>query len=149
MKTLARLLATFFGAGLFPFAPGTFASLWAVLIFKLLVSNLSWLFQIGAIVIVFFVGVWASSRHAVELGRKDPRPVVIDEVCGQWISLLAAPPTWGFAAAGFVLFRVFDVVKPFPIRRLEALPSGWGIMADDVLAGLYAAAVMQVYIALL
>ncbi len=100
MKTLARLLATFFGTGLFPVAPGTFASFWAALIFKLLISGLSGSFQIGAIVVVFFVGVWASGRHAVAIGRKDPRPVVIDEVCGQWISLLAAPPTWGFAAAG-------------------------------------------------
>ena len=148
MNTLVRLLATFFGAGLFPFAPGTFASLLAVLAFKLTLERASGPIRLGAIVLVFFVGVWAAGRHAARLGRKDPRPIVIDEVCGQWISLLAVPPTWGFMAAGFVLFRVFDVVKPFPIRRLEALPGGWGIMADDVLAGLYAAAVMQIYLVL-
>jgi len=148
MNTLARLLATVFGAGRFPVAPGTFASLLAVLVFKLALARFSWTIQIGAILCVFFIGVWAAGRHAARLGRKDPRPIVIDEVCGQWISLLAVPPTWGFMAAGFVLFRVFDVVKPFPIRRLEALPGGWGIMADDVLAGLYAAAVMQIYLVL-
>jgi phosphatidylglycerophosphatase A len=148
MKSLARMAATIFGAGRFPFAPGTFASLLAVLAFKFLLSGLPWPFQIGAVILLFFIGVWASGIHSAELGRKDPRPVVVDEVCGQWISLLFAPTTWGFLAGGFVLFRVFDVVKPFPIRRLEALPSGWGIMADDVLAGIYAAAVLQIVLVL-
>lgn len=148
MNALARLLATFFGAGLFPFAPGTFASLLAALAFKLALERASVAVQIGAILALFFVGVWAAGKHAARLGKKDPRPIVIDEVCGQWISLLAVPPSWGFLAAGFFLFRAFDVVKPFPIRRLEALPKGWGIMADDVLAGLYAAAVIQIYLVL-
>lgn len=148
MNVVARLLATVFGAGRFPVAPGTFASLLAALAFKLVLSEATWPIQIGVIAALFIIGVWAAGRHSAELGRKDPRPVVVDEVCGQWLAFLFAPPTWGFLAAGFLLFRAFDVVKPFPIRRLETLPSGWGIMADDVLAGIYSAAVLQIYLAL-
>jgi phosphatidylglycerophosphatase A len=148
MNTVARLLATVFGAGRFPIAPGTFASLLAALAFAFVLSATAWPIQVGAIVALFFIGVWSAGRHAIEIGRKDPRSVVIDEVCGQWIGLLFVPPTWGFLAAGFFLFRAFDVVKPFPIRRLETLPSGWGIMADDVLAGIYSAAVIQIYLVL-
>jgi phosphatidylglycerophosphatase A len=148
MNIVARLLATVFGAGRFPIAPGTFASLLAALAFKFGLSGAAWPFQVGAIAAVFVIGVWASGIHSAELGRKDPRPVVVDEVCGQWLAYLFAPPTWGFLVAGFLLFRAFDVVKPFPIRRLETLPSGWGIMADDVLAGIYSAAVLQLYLAL-
>jgi phosphatidylglycerophosphatase A len=148
MSMLVRWIATLFGAGRFPLAPGTFASLLAALAFRFLLAGLFWTFQIGAIVLVFFIGVWASGRHAAALGSKDPRPVVIDEVCGQWISLMFLPAGWGFLAAAFVLFRAFDVIKPFPIRHLEALPAGWGIMADDVLAGIYAAAVLQLVLVL-
>jgi phosphatidylglycerophosphatase A len=148
MNRLAGILATFFGSGYFPVAPGTFASFWAALAFRFLLAGLSWPVQIGLILIIFFVGVWAAESLAARLGRDDPRPVVIDEVCGQWISLLFLPTGWGFLAAGFLLFRVFDVIKPFPIRRLESLPGGWGIMADDVLAGIYAGALIHIYLAL-
>jgi phosphatidylglycerophosphatase A len=148
MNTFARLLASFFGSGYFPFAPGTFASFWAALAFRFLLAGLAWPIQVGLILLVFFVGVPAAENLAAHLGRRDPHPVVIDEVCGQWISLLFLPPTWGFLAAGFFLFRVFDVIKPFPIRRLEDLPGGWGIMADDVLAGIYSGALIHLYIAL-
>ena len=148
MNTVARLLATVFGAGRFPVAPGTFASAIAALVFRYALAKAVWPVQIGAIAAIFIAGVWASGVHADALGGKDPRPVVVDEVCGQWIAYLFVPPSWGFLAAGFLLFRAFDVFKPYPIRRLEALPAGWGIMADDVLAGIYAAAALQIYLVL-
>ncbi len=148
MSAPARLLATVFGAGFFPVAPGTFASLIAVLVYKLLLSGLPLPAQAGILLFVSLAGVWAAGKTARLLGRKDPRPIVVDEVCGQWLSLIAVPAGWGFMAAGFFLFRVFDVFKPFPIRRLESLPDGWGIMADDLLAGVYAAALILIYVAL-
>ena len=144
MNLLARAIATVFGSGRVPLAPGTFASFLAVLAYKYLLSGLSGPARAGTLAAIFLAGLWASGAHSAALGLKDPRPVVIDEVCGQWISLLFVPPAWGYLAGGFLLFRVFDVLKPFPIRRLESLPGGWGIMADDVLAGLYAAAVLRI-----
>ena len=148
MKRLAWILSTFFLSGEFPVVPGTFASLIAALLYKF------WLFRLSgprfAILIlgVFFIGVAAASVHARELGRADPRPVVIDEACGQWIACFLVPPSWGPVLAAFVLFRIFDILKPFPIRRLERLPGGWGIMADDVLAGIFAALLLQAYLLL-
>jgi phosphatidylglycerophosphatase A len=95
-------------------------------------------FQVAITVIVFFASVAASTRLARSLGKKDPGVVVVDEVVGQWISLLFLPFTPAVAVAGFVLFRVLDVFKPWPARQLESLPDGWGIMSDDVMAGIYA-----------
>ena len=100
--------------------------------------------QVAITVIVFFVSVAASTRLARSLGRKDPGVVVVDEVVGQWVSLLFLPFTPAVAAAGFVLFRVLDVFKPWPARQLESLPEGWGIMSDDVMAGLYANVLLRI-----
>jgi phosphatidylglycerophosphatase A len=97
---------------------------------------------LGIIAAVTYLGIWAATRTEKVTGRKDPGIVVVDEVAGQLITFLFLPwdsPAWVFAV-GFVLFRVFDIWKPYPIRRLESLESGLGIMADDVLAGIYAAA---------
>ena len=94
--------------------------------------------QVAITVAVFFASVAASTRLARSLGKKDPGVVVVDEVVGQWVSLLFLPFTPAVAAAGFVLFRVLDVFKPWPARQLESLPDGWGIMSDDVMAGIYA-----------
>jgi phosphatidylglycerophosphatase A len=88
--------------------------------------------------IVFAVGIWTAGEAEEFFGSKDPGPVVIDEIAGQIITLLARPDaSWRWLLAGFVLFRLMDVVKPFPARRAEHLPGGWGIMTDDVAAGLY------------
>jgi phosphatidylglycerophosphatase A len=148
MKLLAKILATFFGTGAFPFAPGTFASLAAALVYKFGLFRLSGTLQAVVIVVVFFVGVAAASVHARELGRPDPRPVVIDEACGQWIACFLIPPGWMPVLAAFFLFRLFDVWKPFPIRQLERLRGGWGIMADDVLAGIFAGLLVHGYLLL-
>lgn len=132
-RHLALALATAGGAGYWPWGPGTAGSLVAVLAFYFGVPAL-W-----AAVAGLLPAVWAAGETARLLGKKDPQIVVIDEVIGQWIALAgAARGSWPSLAAAFVLFRLFDMTKPWPLRRLERLPGGWGIVIDDVAAGLYA-----------
>ncbi len=142
---LALLISTWFYAGYFPAGPGTAGSLAAVLIAIFFHHHLglpAWCFSAFAAAL-FFPAVWAATVTARESKLKDPGFVVVDEVIGQWIALSAAPHFyWKSALAGFALFRLFDIWKPFPIRRLEALPGGWGINADDALAGVYAGLVL-------
>ena len=90
----------------------------------------------------FLLGVWSASVLEKDLGP-DPPQVVVDEVVGYWIAMFALPRSWALAIAGFFLFRIFDIVKPFPVRRAERLRSGWGIMTDDVLAGVYTNVLLQ------
>lgn len=130
-------LATGFGSGYSPFAPGTAGSLVGLVLFWPL-QRLDLGLQVAVVIVVFVLGVAVAGDVAQRVGREDPGIVVVDEVVGMWISLLALPWSPGVAFAGFFLFRVMDVVKPFPARRLEDLPAGWGIMADDVMAGIYA-----------
>jgi len=158
------------GVGYFPIAPGTLGSLvgaglylalWTWL-YQLLEANalrgrlnLLYIFtpQLSFMLLLVFVvtvtGIWAASRAERVLQRKDPSVVVIDEVAGQMIALLTGPfwlPTWWSILSAFILFRAFDIWKPYPIRRLEALESGLGIMADDVVAGVYALIVNSILI---
>lgn len=140
---LATVLATAGGAGFSPVAPGTAGSAVGLLLFWPLARQ-PLIVQGAATLAVFLVGVWASTRLARRLGRKDPGLAVIDEVAGQWVTLLALPFTPLTAALGFFLFRACDVIKPWPARSLEGLPEGWGIMADDVAAGVYAHLLLRV-----
>jgi phosphatidylglycerophosphatase A len=107
--------------------------------------NAQWLLPAAALIsaAVTLIGIPTSTVVARESGRKDPGFVVIDEVAGQMIALIGAPLNWKYLLAGFILFRSFDIVKPFPLRRLEKLPDGTGIMMDDVGAGLYALVLVQ------
>jgi phosphatidylglycerophosphatase A len=142
---LARFVATGFFSGLSPFAPGTAGSAVGLLLFV----PLAWASrpaQIGICIAVFFVGVFASSHVARRVGLEDPGIVVVDEVLGMWLSILGLPFTPMVAVLGFLLFRVLDVVKPYPASALEYLPRGWGIMADDVAAGLYANLLLRVFL---
>ncbi len=133
----AHVLASGFGSGHSPIVPGTAGSAVGALLFLPLVGRgLGW--QVAAATLVFFLGVAASARVARRRGQEDPSVVVIDEIVGQWITYIALPFTLTSALVGFVLFRIMDVVKPWPARQFEALPGGWGIMTDDVMAGLYA-----------
>lgn len=141
----ALTLATWFGCGYFPIAPGTAGSLAAVAIAWLLAAHCGFGRLEFAIMgaLAFFAGIWPADRTARYLGKKDPRHVVIDEVSGQWFAYAgAAHFNWKSALAGFLLFRILDIWKPAPARQAEGLPGGWGIMADDVIAGLYAALVL-------
>jgi phosphatidylglycerophosphatase A len=158
------------GVGYFPIAPGTMGSLVGVGLYLIIwVESFSWLQNRAArgrlnplyiftpqmalmLVVIFLVtmaGIWAASRAEKLVRKKDPSIVVIDEVAGQMIALLSGPfwaPTWWSVLTAFILFRAFDIWKPYPIRRLEALESGLGIMLDDVAAGAYALVVNSVLI---
>ncbi len=138
---IASQLATFFGCGLVPKGPGTAGALGGLLV-AYLVPVSPWILT----AIFLIPGIWAATVHSQITGRKDPQDVVIDEVLGQWITLAAAvhTRTWQAWLLAFVLFRLFDITKPFPIRRVEKLPAGYGIVFDDVLAGIYGAVVMRV-----
>jgi phosphatidylglycerophosphatase A len=140
----AFAIATFFGAGRIKPGPGTWGSVAAVLLWAVAARAVH--LSPPALLIALFIGIAlallfgvpAATIAARESSRHDPGFVVIDEVAGQWITLLFCPPDWPHAIVALVLFRLFDITKPFPIRRLERLPEGWGIVFDDVAAGLYA-----------
>jgi phosphatidylglycerophosphatase A len=143
----ATLAATFFGVGRLRPGPGTWGSLVTVLVWWAVARGIGPTQQpLAAIllaVLVVAVGIPAATRVARAAAIKDPQFVVIDEVAGQLITLIAVPVAWKSMLAGFILFRGFDIVKPPPVRWLERLPEGAGIVLDDVAAGLYAWAVMQ------
>jgi phosphatidylglycerophosphatase A len=143
----AKLTATFFGIGYVRPGPGTWGSaatilLWAA-IARLLPETDRLPVLIALAVAITLLGIPAATRVARASARKDPSFVVIDEVAGQLISVIAVPLAWKTFLAGFILFRVFDILKPPPVRQLERLPEGTGIVLDDVGAGIYALAVMQ------
>ncbi|HEX3894168.1 MAG TPA: phosphatidylglycerophosphatase A [Terracidiphilus sp.] len=140
----AWTVATFFGAGLGKPGPGTWGSIAAVLLWAAYVWGLHpaapvlLIALLLGIAVSIALGVPAATIAARESGRQDPGFVVVDEVSGQWIALLGSPASWRSALLALILFRLFDITKPFPARQLEALPEGWGIVFDDVAAGLYA-----------
>lgn len=148
---VAYALATGLGAGFTPIAPGTVGALEGVAIYLAIHAlhlRQAYLLIVLAVinVVLFAVGVWASNRTCETTGVKDPRLIVIDEVSGQLISLtpLVFLPSFSITAVviGFLLFRLFDIFKPYPIRKLERLHGGLGVMADDAVAGVYAAALL-------
>ena len=147
MTRVALAIATWFGCGYFPWGPGTVGSLAAVLIAALLEAY----FHAGRSTLLVLVavltlpGIWASTQTARYVARKDPGLVVVDEVLGQWLTLAAAATlNWKSLLAGFVLFRLFDIWKPWPVRKLELLPGGIGIVADDLAAGAYGALILYI-----
>ncbi|MGA3015877.1 MAG: phosphatidylglycerophosphatase A [Bryobacteraceae bacterium] len=143
--TPATLLATWFGCGYCPKAPGTAGSLAALVIAIALHRYLGFtpLHFLLLAAILFLPAVWAAGVTARASGLEDPQFVVVDEVIGQWIALAgAASLNWKSFLAAFALFRLFDIWKPPPVRQLESLPDGWGINLDDVMAGVYAALVL-------
>jgi phosphatidylglycerophosphatase A len=144
----ATFLATGFGSGYSPFAPGTAGSAVGLVLFWPM-RLMAFPYQLALLGITFALGVASATVVAKRLGIEDPGIVVVDEIVGMWISLLLLPFTLFTALAGFVLFRVMDVWKPYPARDLEALPGGWGIMLDDVMAGVYANLVLRVILRVL
>jgi phosphatidylglycerophosphatase A len=143
MTRLAVVIATAGGAGYAPIAPGTFGSLVGLAIyFPTRHAPLVW--QLAILVAVTVIGVWAATAMERHLGQHDPGPVVIDEVAGQLLTLVLTGANLGGAIVGFFVFRALDIVKPPPADRLERLPRGYGIMADDLMAGVYGNLIMQV-----
>jgi phosphatidylglycerophosphatase A len=144
-RRLGLLLGTFFGAGYVPLVPGTLASAVAVALYLLLwPAGLSPLWLLPAAAVLFAPAVWASGICEQQFGKRDPGRVVVDEVLGQMIALAAVPrghvgvAGWKYWLLGFILFRLFDTLKPFPAGRSEQWPGGWGVVADDCWAGVYA-----------
>ena len=144
-SSVAALLSTWFGCGYSPFAPGTTGSLAGLAIGVVLheFAGFAWWHFVLLAAIGTAPAIWSATTTARTLKLKDPQIVVIDEVLGQWIALAGAHPfNWKSYAAAFALFRLFDIWKPPPVRQLEALPEGTGIVADDLMAGCYAALVL-------
>ncbi len=135
MHVIALALATALGTGYIRFAPGTFGSLVGLLVWWLLPQAL--LPQLVTIAVLFAAGAWSGSYAEAHFNSTDPSPVVLDEVLGMLITLFMNPVGWTGAVVGFLLFRLADILKPYPANRLEALHGGVGIMADDAMAAVY------------
>lgn len=139
------LVATLFGAGRARVVPGTFGTLAAIPAAIVLGYLLPpWAFA-AATVVLAGLAVWTSGLAARAMGLKDPRPVVIDEAAGLFVALLFLPPDPATYVGAFVLFRLMDILKPFPARRAEDLPGGWGIVVDDLIAGVYANCGLRIF----
>jgi phosphatidylglycerophosphatase A len=138
---IAHVLAVWFGCGHLPLMPGTWGTLGAIPLY-LLVRPLGLAAVAATAVAVTLVGLWAAGDVERRLGGKDPQIVCIDEVAGVFVTWLAAPSTWRGLVVGLVLFRVFDQTKPWPARRAERLGGGAGVMLDDIVAGLWGAALL-------
>jgi len=138
----ALILATGFGSGYFPIAPGTAGSAAAIPIYFALVHANHWIY--GAVLVAFTaLAILAAGVAETHVGRKDPGVIVVDEMAGMLLTLFLVPFSLTAVAIGFVVFRISDVIKPFPGRRCEKLPGGWGIVLDDLVAGLYANLCLQ------
>ncbi len=143
MPILPRMIATVGFIGYSPVAPGTMGSLFVALVFFLMPPYLPMWLQIIGLPVLFVVAIWsaqavAETQRHVTAGKIDPQEIVIDEVMGMAVTLAFMLLSFKTIALGFLLFRIFDVTKPFPVRRFEKLPGGWGIVMDDVMAGVYA-----------
>jgi phosphatidylglycerophosphatase A len=142
----AKLVASFFYVGFIPLIPGTFGSLAAFAIYFPLHLYADWRIYGACIIFVVAIGVWASDRTQQDSKVIDPSFVVIDEVAGQLITLFLVPFSWYAVIGGFFLFRILDIIKPPPARQAEELPRGWGIMIDDVIAGVYGNIILSIII---
>ena len=138
MTRLAVFVATVGYCGYFPFAPGTVGSAVGLVFYLLVWWTGSTIVEVGLIAGLFAAGVWAGTTAERYFGGVDPGHIVLDEVVGMLITLAFIPVGWSAALAGFFLFRLFDVIKPYPAGRLEALHGGLGVMADDAMAAIYA-----------
>jgi phosphatidylglycerophosphatase A len=139
-RALIYIIGTGLGSGYTPKAPGTAGSLLAILIYYFFpLDSVYWLL---ISILVFCAGVWSGTEIEKDKGE-DPGLVVVDEMVGQWLAVVILPHTFVTLLIGFILFRVFDIYKPYPINKSQELKAGWGIMIDDVLAGIYANIVLQ------
>ncbi len=144
LKTPTGFLAFGFGSGLAPFAPGTFGTLAAIPPY-LLLAQLTWPVYVLVLLLTFVFGIYLCDQASKNLGVHDHGGIVWDEFVGFWITLFMIPPEWYWILLGFVLFRFFDIVKPFPIKWLDKkVKGGFGIMIDDVIAGLFAWIILMV-----
>ena len=141
---LAVFICTFGYVGFFPFAPGTIGSLAGLVVYGLLRwSGATWPMEAAVVVLLFVAGTWSGTHAERHFGTTDPGPGVIDEVVGMLITLFLLPSSWAVIVIGFLVFRVLDVIKPYPADRLERLHGGLGMMTDDVMSAVYSNLVLH------
>lgn len=148
MSTLQKNLVLFFATGCYsgfsPGAPGTAGSAIGVALFWFL-SPLSFSLYVLTVIAFVFLSIWCAARASVIFQKKDPPQVVMDEIAGYLVTMAAVPLSWGYVIAGFILFRIMDILKPYPIRWIDQnVAGGYGIVLDDVLAGVYANIILQI-----
>ncbi len=142
-KTVILFIAQGAYSGRSPFAPGSAGTVVGVLLY-LLMKELGAAWYLTAAGAVIVIGIWTAGRAEVLLGKKDAQSIVIDEIAGYLVAMFLVPPGWGFIVAGFLLFRFFDIAKPWPLKRLQGLHGGAGVMLDDIGAGIYANIFLQI-----
>lgn len=143
MSKLIYLFATGFGVGYLPKIPGTIGSILGVILFMLLTS-VSFQVKVVVLLFMFFLGAMAAAKIENYSGKKDNQIIVIDEIVGVWVTLLFAPEGVEWVLASLILFRIMDIAKPYPIRKLESLNKGYGVMLDDILAGVFAGIILVI-----
>jgi phosphatidylglycerophosphatase A len=148
MRRLGVFIATCCYVGYAPVAPGTFGSAAGLLVFYAVRSTGSTAIELAAIVVLFLIGIWSGTEAEHHFGGVDPGPVVLDEVVGMLITLALIPVNFTGAIVGFLVFRLLDVVKPWPSAQMEHLPGGLGVMADDGMAAIYGNIIMQILVRL-
>jgi len=149
MKKIILAIGTGLGVGYIPFFPGTMGSLWGVIIYLLLqffTFSLFWYMLVTFCII--FLGIWISGRCEKIFKDKDHRFIVIDEIAGFLVGMIGIPPFPGFLILGFLFFRLFDIIKPFNIDKLQTLKGGWGVVLDDIAAGLLANMLLKILISM-
>ncbi len=144
-RTAAEWIGTVFFIGRLPLAPGTWASLIAVICWYFLFQDVNPTILPAITVFLFLLGTFASDTIVQNSNEHDPSRIVIDEWVGQWLALSMMPVNILTGVMGFIAFRIFDIIKPGPVRRMENLPGGWGVMADDVMAGIMAYFVVLIF----
>lgn len=148
MNKFSKITATFFGVGYFPLAPGTVTSAIIVLLYKFFLHRLSWPIYLLLFILLFIIGTFVADVYSRMVKKEDPRTVVIDEAAGQFIALFLLGPQWTLCAASFFLFRLFDILKPFPIKKVERFPGGLGIMLDDIVAAIFTGILINLFLLL-
>jgi phosphatidylglycerophosphatase A len=143
-KKITEIIASCFYIGYIPGAPGTYGSLFALL----LISQFSFLTKNISVVFFIVIGLIFSTLMEKQTGKKDDQRIVIDEFVGMLITFYFVEPNLSYLIIGFILFRLYDIYKPYPIKKTQKLPSGWGILLDDVLAGVYARIVLHIFVVL-
>ena len=145
MKKTVIFIATGAYSGYSPFAPGTVGTLAAIPLYLLIAPLEPWLY--GAIVLALLpISFWSAGEAEKFFGTKDSKQIVIDEILGYFVTMFMAPAGWVYVIAGFFLFRIFDIFKPYPVNRFEKLGGGIGVVMDDIMAGVYAALLLQVLV---
>ncbi len=147
MRALVRLVSSVFYLGYSPVAPGTMGSLGGVAVFYMM-ARLSWQWYGLVLGCLIIVAVWTAGKAEKIFQERDSRKIVIDELVGLLVATFALPFTWALVGVGFVLFRMLDIVKPFPARRLETLKGGAGVVADDIVVGIYTNLTLRIWMAL-